>query len=308
MIRLVIDTDPGIDDALALFMVLAAARERVAAITTVAGNVPLADTTRNACAVLDAAGAGDIPVYPGAEASLLGSHHGADRYHGADGLGGVRPARIDATPRDEHGVLALVRLAHAHAGALDILALGPLTNVALAVALEPALPRLVRRLIWMGGTIAGQGNITPAAEFNAWCDPEAVHRVLGAGFALTLVSWETTLAHLVPWAAWEEWLAGDGPRARFARAFMERAEARDRARGFAGMPIPDPLAAAVALDDAVVQEAVDRPVDAVLTGNARGQTIVDARRGVEGVANARIVMRLDMERVGRFVRNSLDAR
>lgn len=305
MKTVVVDTDPGVDDALALAMILADRALHVAAVLTVAGNVGIDDVEQNARIVVSHSLKPETPVFRGADASLIGVHQGADDYHGKDGLGGARPESCERAPGTTPAALWLATAARASPGTIDVIALGPLTNIAIALALEPRLPTYVRSLTWMGGTIAGHGNVTPSAEFNAWCDPEAVHRVLHAGFALTIVSWETTLAHLVPWPTWESWLAGSSARAAFFRAITQRAAARDRERGFAGMPIPDPLAAAIYLDERAVLASDLRHVEIVLAGEARGQTIVDERALSARSPNARIVRRIDLARVDSLVRAAL---
>jgi purine nucleosidase len=302
---LFIDTDPGVDDALALLMALGAPAIEVVAVAGVAGNVGLDLVMRNLVAVLDAAGAPDIPVHAGCDRALLGDQRDAAGFHGSNGLGGIdvpsSARRIDG----EHAAVALARMARARPGELTLLALGPLTNIAVALALEPGLPRLLRRTVVMGGTIRGQGNVTAVAEFNAWADPEAAHRVFAGGLRPELVSWETTLEHAVPFGLWDSWTAGDAPRARFARAITREMLAREKARGTPGFLIPDPLAAAVAIEPGAALVADARPVSVELSGReTRGQTIVDERRAAsvaETVARATIIRRIDMEVVGRLL-------
>lgn len=302
---LILDTDPGVDDAIALLMAFADPATDVLAVCGVAGNVALERVMENLPAILDAAGAADVPIFAGCDRALLGDARDADGFHGANGLGDAEVAPSLRAVQDEHAAAALVRLARERAGEITLLALGPLTNVAVALALEPGLPRLLREIVIMGGTIRGEGNVTAAAEFNAWADPEAAHRVLGCGAALTLVSWETTLDHAVPWDAWDAWVGGDTPRARFVREITAAMRVSEEARGRAGFLIPDPLAAAVALAPECVLADDARPVTIELGGTlTRGQTVVD-ERPQRGDANVRIVRRIDMDVVEALVRRAV---
>ena len=299
---LVIDTDPGVDDAIALMMALAHPDTVVRALTTVAGNVDLEQVTRNASTLLSVMGAERTPLHAGASKPLAGEHRGAAHYHGADGLGdaGWPPGGPPRRSPPAAGLLASLPLDAP--GSLVLLALGPLTNLAQAFIAAPESARLWKRVVVMGGTIRGQGNVTSAAEFNAWCDPEAFDVVLRSGAPLELVSWETTLDHLVPWSAWESWISGESPRARFARAITARCSELGRSRGHEGLELPDPLAAAAALDPACVIEADDRHVAIELQGTlTRGQTVVDERRHASAPPNVRVIRSLDLERVGTLI-------
>ncbi len=310
MARLIIDTDPGVDDALALLMALRAPDTDVLAVCGVAGNVGLPLVMRNLGVILDAADARTTPVHAGSPCALLGGCADAAGFHGSDGLGdaGLQPPPEAATRvAPTHAALAINAIVRANPGAITLLALGPLTNVALAFALDPEVPRLLHRLVVMGGTIRGQGNITAFAEFNAWVDPEAFHRVLASGAPIELVSWETTLDHLVPWDTWQRWIAGDTPRTRFLRAITARHAARSRAQGDAGLLWPDPLAAAVALEPSCVLASEPRPMSVVCgDGATRGQTNVDMRRhGTPTPPNVTIVTRIDPATLERLVLDAL---
>ncbi|MDQ7029116.1 MAG: nucleoside hydrolase [Ardenticatenia bacterium] len=295
---MLVDTDVGVDDALALMMVLAAPEVDVVGICGVAGNVGLDHVMRNIGVVLDAAGAPPIPIYRGCAGPLVGEHRDAGGVHGADGLGNTAFPPSSRPVSDAHAALAIVEASRACPD-LTLLTLGPLTNVALAFRLDPEVPSRLNRLIVMGGTIRGQGNVIPAAEYNVWADPEAAHIVLNSGANLWLISWETTLEHLIPWGQWGELLRQPTPKARFARAITGHIEkvVRHTFR-LPGFPIPDPLAAAVAMAPEAVRRAHHFPVHVELCGrHCRGQTIVDYH-GVGGKApNAHVVFELDMETI-----------
>jgi len=188
MAKLVIDCDPGHDDAVAIL--LAAAHHEVLAVTTVHGNASLANTTRNALRVLTLAGL-DIPVAAGCAEALVGaSVHAAD-IHGASGLDGAELPEPDREAVPEHAVDVLIRAARANAGELVVAGLGPLTNLALALKLEPRLKQWVKAFTLMGGSTT-HGNITAAAEFNIWCDPEAAAVVLASGVPIHMVGLNVT--------------------------------------------------------------------------------------------------------------------
>jgi purine nucleosidase len=307
MERVIIDTDPGVDDAHALMMALAHPGVRVKAITTVAGNVDLAKTTANACTVLDVLGK-DVPVYAGCDRALISRLGDAAHVHGRDGLGdaGFPPStrRVEA----EHAAAALVRLAGESPGEISLVAIGPLTNLAVALKLDPQLPGKFKQLIVMGGAIYAQGN-TPnlTAEYNVYTDPEAAHIVLEAWPCVSLVCWETTLAHGFPLPLVETWMSWDTPRARFFQAILAKTlayntEVMKRDAFFA----PDGLAMAVLLDPNIVQAAEEHRVMVELGGtHARGQTIVDWADREDRPANARIILEVDQDKFNDLMSLSL---
>jgi purine nucleosidase len=293
---LVIDTDPGVDDALALLMALACPDVEVIAVTGVAGNVAIDPVMHNIGVVLELADS-DAPFYRGCERSLIGEARTSAGYHGPGGLGAERFPAARRAADAGHAAAAIGRLCRERPGEVTILALGPLTNVAVALALEPELPRLVERIVWMGGTVHARGNITAAAEFNAWVDPEAAARVLGCGAPLTLLSWEATLAHLLGWEDLERLIGAGTPLADFARRITAEMADFERARRLGGFPVPDPLAAAVCLDPQAARTEA-RPVEVELAGrHTRGQLVVDERPGRGGPPHVDIVRAVAMDRV-----------
>ncbi len=187
----IIDTDPGIDDAVAILCALKSSALRVLGLTTVAGNIPLARTTENAGRILALAGA-DMPVVSGADRPLVRAPFAATDVHGGDGLGGVAlpppraPARTDAV-----GWIARTLRDHPE-GQIDLLVLGPMTNIALLLREDEDAARRVRRIVAMGGAIAEPGNVGPRAEFNMAADPEAAEAVFAAGLRLTLIPLDVT--------------------------------------------------------------------------------------------------------------------
>lgn len=187
----IIDTDPGIDDAVAIFCALASPALKVLGLTTVAGNISLAQTTENAGRILATAGA-NLPVVSGADRPLLRAPFAALDVHGNDGLGGVTlPPPLQAV---RHGAVEwIARVLRDHpAQSVDLLVLGPMTNIAHLLRQDPDAAQRIRRIVAMGGAIAERGNVGPRAEFNMAADPEAAEVVLSAGLPLTMIPLDVT--------------------------------------------------------------------------------------------------------------------
>lgn len=193
--RILLDCDPGIDDALALVFGCGHPGLDLCGVTTVAGNVSLDKTTANALAVLEFAGRGEVPVVAGSPAPLLRPVSAATHVHGESGLGAARLAAPAARARDGHAADFLIETITAAPGEFTLVATGPLTNIALAVRREPRIVSQVAAFVIMGGS-AGRGNVTPAAEFNIWWDPEAAAIVFSAGWRVTMVGLDVTLRAL----------------------------------------------------------------------------------------------------------------
>ena len=179
---LIIDCDPGVDDAVGLFLAFAAPELELLAITTVGGNVPVSATSRNARIMRQIGGREDVPVYAGADRPLVRAPAGAGEFHGAEGLGDLTPFEPDAPLAEGHAVDAIIDLVMARpAGSVALAVLGPMTNVALAMRKEPLLAARLGPVVVMGGARAEGGNITPSAEFNIWAAPDAAAEVLASG-------------------------------------------------------------------------------------------------------------------------------
>ena len=227
--RLILDTDGGVDDAQALLLLIAAGRAPDA-ITTVYGNVSLEAATDNVLAILAAAGA-HIEVHAGAAQPLVETRIDARHVHGEDGLGGApRPAETrDLAGADAVQFLTATLTAAAAADdRVDLLMVGPLTNLALALRRTPGIVGGIGQLTVMGGTLYGRGNVTPAAEFNIFCDPEAAAIVLGAGLDTTIVPWEPCVGHFLEGSDIDRMLeaAPDSDYKAFVRALMEHDRSR----------------------------------------------------------------------------------
>ena len=295
-IPLLIDTDPGVDDALALLMAFADARHEVVGLTIAAGNVGIGHTVANALKLCEVC-AVDVPVFPGAATPLVHPARDAAYVHGRDGFGDTGYAPAARTAEDEHAALAILRLSHVHAGRLVLVALGPLTNLALALRLDPSLPQRVARCIVMGAAVTAHGNITPAAEFNIAFDPEAAHIVFSGFPKIELADWEAVLAHGYLHADVERWLAADSPRARFYAGVSAHTRAWSRAGRGERWHAADALAMAMALQPEGVLEAVSRPLAVEMAGqHTRGATIVDWNRQGGAPDNVDILVQYDQTR------------
>src|SRR4051812_25463553 len=188
---LLIDCDPGHDDAMALLLALASPELELLGVTTVHGNTSLANTTANALRVLELAGRGDVPVAAGAARPLVRLPAFASEVHGESGLDGPELPAAFAQAVDAHAVDFIAERLAAATQPVTLVPTGPLTNIALLLARHPAAAERIERIVLMGGAIA-EGNVTPAAEFNIWADPEAAARVFGSGLAVTMVGLDVT--------------------------------------------------------------------------------------------------------------------
>ena len=273
---LLIDTDTASDDAVALIMALRSPEVEVVAITIVAGNVATPQGSANARYTVELCGAA-VPVYEGALRPLLRAHRPATAFHGKDGLGdqGYPAPRTKAAPG--HAVPALIEAIRSRPG-LTLVTLGPLTNVALAVAQAPDIVEKVERCVVMGGAACTVGNMTPAAEYNVWCDPEAARLCFRSGLPIEMVGWELCrgAANLD-----EDDIARcralGTPLARFAIDCNGAALRANREMlGDPGIPLPDPVAMAVALDPTICTRKSRHRVDVECEGTlTRGMTVVD---------------------------------
>lgn len=293
--HLLIDTDPGVDDALAILMAHHSAK--VAALTIAAGNVGLRHTVANALKLVEVMDA-DTPVYAGCATPMVLPAEDAAFVHGQDGFGDTGYTPSQRHPADEHAVMAILRLSHQFPGQLTLVALGPLTNLALALRLDPELPSRFERLVIMGGAVNGRGNtrLVPA-EFNISFDPEAAHIVFSSWPKFDLVDWEATVRHGLGYADFARWLEVDSPRARFYSAISRSTRSWAQAQGRARLFSADALAMAVALEPDMVSEAQECHVGIELTGGlTRGATVVDWEGRLQRPANARIILGVDQAR------------
>ena len=286
-VPVLLDCDPGHDDAIAILLGLASPEIDLLGITTVAGNQSLAKTTANAIRVLELAGRGDIPVAAGADRPLVREPRFAPAVHGETGLDGPDLPPPAAEPVAEHAIDFLA----ARLEGATLVATGPLTNVALLLARYPdARPE---RIVVMGGAIA-EGNVTPAAEFNIWADPEAAQRVFESGLDVTMVGLDVTHQALVTPAHAER--LGSGRVGRVVAELLDfYGRFHARVYGFGGSPIHD----AVALADVIRPDLLEKrhlhvAVDCEST-LCRGRTVVDLWRRTGEEPNAHVAVGIDAD-------------
>jgi purine nucleosidase len=241
---ILVDMDPGTDDALAIMMLLNSQAVEVVGITTVGGNARLSDTTRNALRLLEYMGRPDIPVARGAASTAQRPFHYAYDVHGARGLGIPLPPPTTQPVRSRAPAF-ISRMASKYRGELSIIALGPLTNIAKALRKEPRIVEWTKELVVMGGAVGVSGNITPYAEFNTFNDPEAAHTVLASGFATSLVGLAVT-SRVSFERADAPWFAGDAPAATLSKRIVRTWF--DEHRTSVRYHLHDPLAVVAALD------------------------------------------------------------
>ncbi|MEM7354907.1 MAG: nucleoside hydrolase [Acidobacteriota bacterium] len=285
-----IDTDTASDDAVALIMALRAPQVEVAAITVVSGNVPVDQGVRNALYTVELCNA-EVPVYRGAERPLVREAVFAHFFHGQDGLGDLGYPAPRASAALGPAAQAMVETIRANPG-LTLVTLGPLTNVAMALALDPEIAGLVERCVVMGGAACTVGNVTPAAEYNIFVDPDAARTVFKSGLPVEMVGWELCRgeANLTDEEMAHVRSLGT-PLGDFAIDCNRTAIAANRhmCQADPGLALPDPVAMAVALDPAICTRKsthyVDVEVDSDLT---RGMTVVD-QLGVAGESRNRDV-------------------
>lgn len=306
-LQVILDGDPGHDDAVNILLALASPELRVLGVTTVFGNVGLDRTTRNALVVRELARS-NVPVYRGVGRPLVVPPISAELVHGESGLDGPHLPTAGRGVEDEHAVHFLIRAVREHPGEVTLVPTGPLTNVALALRLAPDIAPLIRRIVWMGGS-TDTGNWTPAAEFNALADPHAAHIVFTSGVPLTMIGLNAShqaIAHPARVATFR----GLGTEVgEFVAGLLEFFAEHHRERyGWEGGALHDPLTVAWLLRPELF---VTRPmhVEVDLTeGPSQGRTVADVW-GVTGKApNAEVMTDVDadgffgllVERVGRY--------
>jgi purine nucleosidase len=309
-IPIVIDSDPGQDDAVALLTALASPELDVRAITTVAGNIPLELTSRNARMMVDIAGRTDVPVYEGAARPMVRPLVTAEYVHGPTGIDGVDVFEPSRPPASGHAADVIIDIVSAAApGEVTLCTLGPLTNVAMALVKDPSLASRVGRLVMMGGGWWEGGNVTPAAEFNIYVDPHAAHVVFTSGIPITMMPLDVTHKALTTNARIERFRSL-GTRAGAVTAgmldFFDRYD--EQKYGTDGGPLHDPTVIAWLLRPEIFQGrdchvAVEHASELTM-----GMTVVDWWRVTDRPPNATVVHDVDagaffdllVERIGRL--------
>jgi inosine-uridine nucleoside N-ribohydrolase len=293
---IIVDCDPGHDDAAALLLALASDEVELLGVTTVAGNQTLAKTTANAIRVLDCAGRPDVPVAAGASRPLVRELHVAADIHGETGLEGADLPAPSRAPEETHAVDWIAATLQAAPAPVTLVPTGPLTNIALLLALHPGIEERIERIVLMGGSI-GEGNVTPAAEFNIWADPEAAHRVFSTDIELTMVGLDVTHKALLTPDHLEVLEAAGAPGKLVADLYGFFLSIHGERYGWAGAPVHDAVALAHVIDGSLLQ--MTRCGVMVDTGPelSRGRTNVDVRRQTGWLPLHHVAVDVDADRL-----------
>jgi inosine-uridine nucleoside N-ribohydrolase len=242
MHRIILDTDPGLDDALALFLALASSEVQLEAITTVSGNVHVDLTTRNALSLLELTGRTMIPVARGCDRPIVRQPVIADYVHGYNGLGGISLPEPKLRPVNQHAVDLIIEKIMAAPREITLVPIGPLTNIAMALRKEPRIAEKVREVVIMGGALRVPGNVTPEAEFNIFADPHAAHMVFHAGWPMRLVALDVTQKTLLESERVQALASNGNPITRLIQQMVENfLNTFGLARGITAFQMHDPL-------------------------------------------------------------------
>ena len=291
MKRILLDTDPGIDDSLAILLALASPEISLEGLSIVHGNCSLEQATINALSILELANATHIPVAVGCELPLVQPSLLAPETHGNTGLGYAKLSEPRTQPTRRHGCDFLIEQIMSAPGEVTLVAIGPLTNIALAIRHEPRIAQSLKELIIMGGAIRHEGNTTALAEFNTYADPHAAHIVYHAGIPTTLVPLDVTYQCVLTQGDVDRLLRLDSPLTRFiADATRFYMEFHDEYQGVQGCVINDPLALALTFAPELC-EYQDLPVDVDISGGVSlGKTIGDFYNYNQKPANMKVAL------------------
>jgi len=288
--RIIIDTDPGVDDALAFLLALASPEIQLEALTTTQGNVTLEKATRNALSVLELTRASHIPVASGSVVPLVQPLRASAHVHGESGLGNSRLPDPQAKPVPQHAVDYLIERVLAEPGEISIFPIGPLTNIAMAIRKEPQFAKAVKELVIMGGAILEPGNITPLAEFNIYVDPHAAHIVFHSGIPITLIPLDVTHKCMLLQEHVDRLMRIPSPVSRFIRDVIEVYIKFSADIGHAGCALHDPLTlATVIAPDLLTLKEYFVDVD-ICGGVSMGKTFADILNVMKKPANMKVAM------------------
>lgn len=305
--KILLDADVGIDDAIAMLFLAGRPDAELVAVGSVHGNIPSDLAAANALRLLELCGLEDVPVAIGARRPMAQPLATAEWVHGADGLGNIGHPAARRAPSGESAVEQMLRLTAESPGEITIVAVGPLTNLGLALCIDPSLAQRVKSVSVMGGAIVHEGNASPTAEANIWHDPEAAQLVFDAGWPVTMVGLDVTMATRLRKQQLDEIAAMGSTRGGFAHKILQHyLDVYEKSFGTRECPLHDPLAAGIALDPTYIQEELVRDVGVNLTGPTRGATIIDRRPWYEpsGKPLTHVPVRVDSDR---FVADLLNA-
>lgn len=298
MKQLIIDTDTGSDDAVALIMALKHPKAQVRAITMVAGNVPLPQATQNALYIVEQCGA-NVPVYMGRDKPLLRPLFTGQFVHGEDGMGDIGLPLSGRKPAGGHASDILIDLIQRNPGEITLVTLGPLSNIALALLREPNIAGNVKHCYIMGGTSDNHGNVGLVGEFNVWVDPEAANIVFESGMPITMIGWDISRKY----AVFDE---NDTAALRALGTPLAHLSVDIQAKltkfalestGLAGFDLPDPIAMSIALDEEIITASAQHFVTVETgDGHSRGQTLLDYLNMLGRHPNTRVILEANRER------------
>lgn len=301
-----IDTDTASDDAVALILALKSPTTNVIGISIVAGNVPIELGVQAALYTIEMCEA-KVPVHVGATKPLVRSFSSAQNVHGTDGMGDIGLKLSGRMPTSHDAVRQIIETFRSAPGEIDLVTLGPLTNIALALSIEPEFAKWVRRCVIMGGTGVLPGNVTVASEFNIWADPESARIVFDSELPLEMVGWDVSVADAVI----SDELAGEfselSSLGKFAMSIQRQVREFCRTETkLDGFDLPDPITMSVAIDSSMSISEIWKYVRVHLgDGDTRGQTIVDHLEVLGRNQNCRVVLRVDRERFVAMIRDAL---
>ena len=288
--RIIIDTDPGVDDALAFLLALASPEIKLEALTTTQGNVTLEKGTRNALSVLELGHASNIPVAKGSLLPLVQPLRASADVHGESGVGNSQLPEPQAKPVSEHAVDYLIERVLAEPNEISVFPIGPLTNIAMAIRKEPRFAKAVKELVIMGGAILEHGNTTPLAEFNIYVDPHAAHIVFHSGIPITLIPLDVTHKCLLRQEHVDRLMKIDSPISRFIQDAMEVYLEASFALGYQGSSLHDPLTLATIIAPELLT-LKEYYVDVDISGGvSMGKTFADIPNILKKPANMKVAM------------------
>jgi len=289
--RIIIDTDPGVDDALTFLLALASPEIQLEALTITQGNVTVEKGTRNALSVLELLNASHIPAAQGTSLPMVGPLLASDIVHGRSGLGEAELPEPTTKPVSQHAIDYLIERFLAEPGEISLFAIGPLTNVALAIRKEPRFAEAVKELAIMGGAIREGGNITPQAEFNIYADPYAAHVVFHSGIPITLIPLDVTHRCMLYAEQVQQLNQRESAVTRFvADATATYINFTKEKTGVGGCALHDPLTlATIIAPDLLTLEELYVDVD-ISSGLSMGSTFADFYRNTGKPANMKVAL------------------
>jgi inosine-uridine nucleoside N-ribohydrolase len=288
--RIIIDTDPGIDDSLTFLLALASPEIQLEALTTTQGNVTVEKATRNALSVLELGHASHIPVAKGSEFPLVQPLRASAYVHGESGIGNSKLPEPKTKPVSKHAVDYLIERVLAEPGEISIFPIGPLTNLAMAIRKEPRFAKAVKELVIMGGAILDHGNVTPLAEFNIYVDPHAAHIVFHSGIPITLIPLDVTHKCLFLQKHVDRLMQMSSPISRFIRDALQVYLKFSFDLGYAGSALHDPLTLATVIAPELLT-LKEYYVDVDISGGvSMGKTFADILNLTKKPANMRVAM------------------